>query len=105
MSFTTTPLKMAMSKETWITENEENNSITSGLRKRDYCIASTDDASVRVEQAVPFRLHADSMCDPAHWVVTSMAHCGLVNLIKTCGGKTRATTQLFRHLLLTFLVS
>ena len=26
------PFKMAMSKETWITENEENNSITSELR-------------------------------------------------------------------------
>ena len=45
------------------------------------------------------------MCDPAHWAVTSMGHCGLVNLIKTCDGKTRATTQMFWHLLLTFLVS
>ena len=28
------PFKMAMSKERWITENEENISITSGLRKK-----------------------------------------------------------------------
>ena len=86
---------MAMSKERWIIENEEKNSITSRLRKRDCCIASTDDASVRVEHAVPFSLHVNPNCDPAQLggnVSGSLLSRQLYH--KTCDGKTRATTQL-----------